>query len=67
MRSAPGRATRKKARPDRRSGRAWACRNRPRGVARSRRTRQRFDGKLNTVPSRTPADGQRCVMVLRFV
>jgi hypothetical protein len=28
---------------------------------------QRFDGKLNTVPSRTPADGQRCVIVLRFV
>ncbi|AOJ06857.1 hypothetical protein WS71_05655 [Burkholderia mayonis] len=28
---------------------------------------QRLDGKLNTVPSRTPADGQRCVIVLRFV
>lgn len=29
--------------------------------------RQRLDGKLNTVPSRTPADGQRWVIVLRFV
>ncbi len=28
---------------------------------------QRFDGKLNTAPSRTPADGQRCVIVLRLV
>jgi hypothetical protein len=28
---------------------------------------QRLLGKLNTVPSRTPADGQRCVMVLRLV
>ena len=28
---------------------------------------QRLLGKLNTVPSRTPADGQRWVMVLRLV
>ena len=28
---------------------------------------QRLLGKLNTAPSRTPADGQRCVMVLRLV
>ena len=27
----------------------------------------RLLGKLNTVPSRTPAEGQRCVMVLRLV
>ena len=29
--------------------------------------RQRLLGKLNTVPSRTPALGQRWVMVLRLV
>ena len=28
---------------------------------------QRLLGKLNTAPSRTPAEGQRCVMVLRLV
>lgn len=28
---------------------------------------QRLLGKLNTAPSRTPALGQRCVMVLRLV
>jgi hypothetical protein len=30
-------------------------------------SRYLVDGKLNTAPSRTPADGQRCVMVLRLV
>jgi len=27
----------------------------------------RFDGKLNTAPSRTPAEGHLCVIVLRLV
>ncbi len=57
-------------------GESWGGWDRAAGVgavtqaptrASSRQAVQRLLGKLKTAPSRTPAEGQRCVMVLRLV